>query len=65
MLEEPQSRKILQTYETSQVQTEAHHNFHDLAEKTKPPNKLTRPFQEAVCEEQLHDLEQLWYQLRR
>ncbi len=60
MLEE-RRRKIMETYETGQVQTEAHHNFHDLAERTKPPAKLTRPFQEAVREEQLHDLEQLWY----
>ena len=60
MLEE-RKRKILATYETGQVQTEAHHNFHDEAERTKPPAKLTRAFSEAVREEQLHDLEQLWY----
>ncbi|HVS40168.1 MAG TPA: hypothetical protein VMS17_31710 [Gemmataceae bacterium] len=60
MLEE-RKRKILQTYETGQVQAEAHQNFHGQAEQTKPPAKLTRPFQEAVREEQLHDLEQLWY----
>ena len=60
MLEE-RKRKILETYETGQVQAEAHSNFHEPAEQTKPPAKLTRPFQEAVREEQLHDLEQLWY----
>ncbi len=60
MLEE-RKRKILETYETGQVQAEAHQNFHGQAEQTKPPPKLTRPFQEAVREEQLHDLEQLWY----
>ncbi len=54
-------RKILETYETGQVQAEAHRSFHDRAGQTKPPPKLTRPFQEAVREEQLHDLEQLWY----
>ncbi len=27
----------------------------------KPPGKLARPFHEAVRDEQLHDLEQLWY----
>jgi uncharacterized protein with von Willebrand factor type A (vWA) domain len=54
-------RKILETYETGQVQSEAHHNFHDQAGETKPPAKLRRAFDEAVREEQLHDLEQLWY----
>src|SRR5262245_51654558 len=54
-------RRILETYETEQVQNEAHHNVHDLAEKMKPPGKIARAFQEAVREEQLHDLERLWY----
>src|SRR5216683_5273027 len=54
-------RKILETYETGQVQSEAHRNFHGRAEKMKPPSKIAKPFHEAVREEQLHDLEQLWY----
>ena len=54
-------RKILETYETGQVQSEAHHNFHNQAEQTKPPTKLRRAFDEAVRDEQLYDLEQLWY----
>src|SRR5438034_10737664 len=32
-------RKILSTYETEQAQHEAHHNFHELAEQTRPPGK--------------------------
>jgi uncharacterized protein with von Willebrand factor type A (vWA) domain len=54
-------QRILETYETDQVQSEAHGNFHDPAGQMKPPGKLARPFQQAVQEEQLHDLEQLWY----
>ena len=54
-------RKILETYETGKVQSEAHHNFHNQAGETKPPPKLRRAFDEAVREEQLHDLEPLWY----
>jgi uncharacterized protein with von Willebrand factor type A (vWA) domain len=54
-------RKILETYETGRVQNEARRNFLDQAERTKPPARLQRPFQQAVREEQLHDLEQLWY----
>jgi uncharacterized protein with von Willebrand factor type A (vWA) domain len=58
---EERKRKILQTYETTHVQTEAHRNFHGQAEGMKPPSKAARAFNEAVREEQLHDLEQLWY----
>jgi uncharacterized protein with von Willebrand factor type A (vWA) domain len=54
-------RKILETYETGQVQSEARQRFHNLADDLRPPGKLARPFQQAVREEQLHDLEQLWY----
>src|SRR5262249_6202193 len=54
-------RKILETYETGHAEQEAHQNFHGAAEKMRPPNKLARAFQEAVRDEQLHDLEQLWY----
>ncbi len=54
-------RKILATYETGQAEAEAHRQFHEQAAATRPPNKLARPFQQAVQEEQLHALEQLWY----
>jgi uncharacterized protein with von Willebrand factor type A (vWA) domain len=54
-------RKILATYETDTVQEEARHRFHDLAGQVQPPGKLSRQFKEAVQEEQLRDLEQLWY----
>src|SRR5262245_34569973 len=54
-------RKILATYETDQVQAEAHAAFHDKARDLRPPAKVAKQFHEAVKEEQLHDLEQLWY----
>jgi uncharacterized protein with von Willebrand factor type A (vWA) domain len=54
-------RKILETYETDHVQHMAHHNFHDLANQVDPPGKLAKRFHEAVREEQLSDLERLWY----
>src|SRR6516165_3651737 len=55
-------RKILATYETGQVEAEARHSFHKMAEGMQPPGKIAKLFQQAVKEEQLHDLEQLWYQ---
>src|SRR5260370_2952331 len=54
-------RKILETYETDQVQLEARNNFRHQAEKTRPPGKIAKQFQDAVRQEQLLDLENLWY----
>jgi uncharacterized protein with von Willebrand factor type A (vWA) domain len=54
-------RKILETYETGKVQNEARRNFHDQAGQMRPPSKIARQFHQAVHEEQLYDLEQLWY----
>lgn len=55
-------RKILETYETGHAETEARQNFHGQAEQMKPPAPLNSRFQKAVREEQLRDLERLWYQ---
>jgi uncharacterized protein with von Willebrand factor type A (vWA) domain len=54
-------RKILATYETDTVQGEAQKRFFDLAGEMQPPGKLAKQFREAVREEQLRDLENLWY----
>ncbi|MBY0524272.1 MAG: hypothetical protein K2R98_12780 [Gemmataceae bacterium] len=55
-------RKILETYESETVQQLARHNFHDQARQAKPPSNLSGKFDKAVKEEQLRDLERLWYQ---
>jgi uncharacterized protein with von Willebrand factor type A (vWA) domain len=54
-------RKILATYETGQVKEEARRQFHALAAQLQPPPDITSRFRRAVREEQLHELEQLWY----
>src|SRR5712691_1423117 len=54
-------RRILETYETDTVQNETRVNFETQARDAKPPAKLARRFQQAVREEQLQDLETLWY----
>ncbi len=54
-------RKILATYETGQVETEARQAYQDQASQMKPPSKLDKRFQQAVRDEQLSDLERLWY----
>jgi len=54
-------QKILETYETDTVQQTAQRAFEDTARQAKPPAKLAKDFEEAVREEQLYDLERLWY----
>src|SRR5947209_4924120 len=54
-------RKILETYETTKVENEARQGYQDQAQETQPPSKLARDFHQAVRDEQLHDLERLWY----
>jgi uncharacterized protein with von Willebrand factor type A (vWA) domain len=54
-------RKILATYETSKVEAEARQKFQGQAGATRPPSHLAKRFHEAVRDEQLRDLEQLWY----
>jgi uncharacterized protein with von Willebrand factor type A (vWA) domain len=54
-------RKILETYESERVQEEARQQYAGVAEQLRPPQKLARRYDHAVREEQLHELEQLWY----
>ncbi len=54
-------RKILQKYESDSVQREASKQYYDAASQVRPPPKLAKRFNEAVREEQLRDLEHLWY----
>jgi len=56
-------RKILETYETKRVKQEAASRFHDLAKSMKPPSKLADRFGQSVKEEQLYDIERLWYRI--
>ena len=62
MLQE-RKRRILETYETGQVESEARQNFINQAAEESPPKKLAKEYHQAVTEEQLWDLEQLWYRV--
>jgi len=55
-------RKILATYETGRVETEVRQRFHNQARGMRPPAKIAKPFHRAVNDEQLQELESLWYQ---
>ncbi len=56
-------RKILETYETKRVKKEAASRFQEMAKSMQPPLKLEARFRQAVKEEQLYDIERLWYRV--
>ncbi|HTU23872.1 MAG TPA: hypothetical protein VMF30_00655 [Pirellulales bacterium] len=60
MLEE-RKRKILSTYETAKAQESARKEFHGSAASVHPPKPLVDRFKRAVADEQLRELERLWY----
>ncbi|MCZ6812297.1 MAG: VWA domain-containing protein [Planctomycetota bacterium] len=62
MLEE-RKRKILATYETETVQNDAAAAYRDLARKMDPPADLADAFAREVADEQVRDLEALWYRV--
>ncbi len=58
-------KKILETYETERVQEAAAKRYHNFGQKMQPPSKLRGLFFQALKEEQLYDLERIWYQADR
>ena len=58
---EERKRKILEKYETDTVQMKSHDNYHKLGDKIQPPKELRRRFEQAFEEEQIYDLERVWY----
>jgi uncharacterized protein with von Willebrand factor type A (vWA) domain len=60
MLEE-RRRKILEKYETEKVQAEAKSAFEQSASRITPSKEHRPAFDRAVRDEQLRELERLWY----
>jgi uncharacterized protein with von Willebrand factor type A (vWA) domain len=58
---EERKRKILATYETDTVQKSAGDAYREVGEQIEPPKKLRKMFQRAFEEEQIRDLERVWY----
>lgn len=54
-------RKILQTYETEHVQQEAGRRYRELGRQVHVPPNLKRRYEQAFQEEQIYELERLWY----
>lgn len=57
-------RKILETYSTEEVMLEARQAFLDGGRKVQLPGKLRGDFAKALRDEQLVDLEAIWYRLK-
>jgi hypothetical protein len=54
-------RKILEKYETEGVQKLARDGYHSQGKRIQPPKLLRRQFEDAFENEQIRDLERLWY----
>ncbi len=54
-------RKILERYETRKVRRRAHSAFVENAQSIDPPRKHRDQYRSAVQNEQLRDLQRLWY----
>ncbi|MCE9546495.1 MAG: hypothetical protein K8T25_13395 [Planctomycetia bacterium] len=54
-------RKILEKYETARVQQLAQRAYRDYGQQIKLPKPLRKPFHDAFRDEQIRDLERLWY----
>ncbi len=54
-------RKILETWETKRVVATVKQTFETQAESMQPPKELAPSFQKAVKDEQIRELERLWY----
>lgn len=58
---EERKRKILETYETDRVRKTVDDDYRTTAERLTPPKELRDAYQRAVKEEQIRELERLWY----
>ncbi len=58
---EARKRKILERYEADSVRKKARKAFHAAAQQVQPPAKHRDAFQRAVREEQIRQIERLWY----
>jgi uncharacterized protein with von Willebrand factor type A (vWA) domain len=58
---EERKQKILSTYETDRVRKTASDDYRTTAERLTPPKELRDAYERAVKEEQIRELERLWY----
>src|SRR5262245_16503693 len=54
-------RKILEKYETESVLDQAGRRYQEMRKHLQPPRGLRERFEQATRDEQLYELERLWY----
>ncbi|MCA9036966.1 MAG: VWA domain-containing protein [Planctomycetaceae bacterium] len=57
--------KILATWETDSVQKKADKQFSRIAQNARPGSKLAKSYWQAVKDEQIYQLEAIWYRAER
>ncbi|MEZ6125326.1 MAG: VWA domain-containing protein [Planctomycetaceae bacterium] len=62
---EERRRKILETWETDSVQKKAAVNYASAVAKARPDKRMKDAFHRAVRDEQIYQLEYLWYEAER
>lgn len=62
---EERKRKILETYETSRVLEEAEKQYEDATAHAAVPKRFHKAFMRIIREQQIGDLERLWYGVER
>jgi len=62
---EERKRRILEKYETDSVQKKAAKNYRRQASATRPSGKQAKGFNAAIRDEQIYQLERIWYQAER
>lgn len=58
---EERKRKLLETYETERVERAARSAYRDAAQRLRPPPSLAAAVGQALRQEQLRELERLWF----
>jgi len=59
---EERKRKILEKYETKRVRREAADHYQQQGQGMRPPASLQKRFAQSFRDEQIRELERLWYQ---
>lgn len=62
---EERKRKILETYETTHVLKESAKQYQDAAAQAAVPRRLHKAFMRIIRDQQIRDLERLWYGVER
>jgi uncharacterized protein with von Willebrand factor type A (vWA) domain len=62
---EDRKQRILETYETDTVQGEAYATYRNTGQNLRVPKSFKKKFRRAFDDEQIYQLEQIWYRSER